>query len=175
MNQIILARHCQTELLASGDGGTRRNDSLLSELGLKQADQVSKFVNKFEYEAVFSSLFVRTIKTADIINANKKPQFANINLSEYFTGDDEKGRESTSMGISRTMSFIYPMFDLYKSIVIVGHNSINSTILRSLLNMEFEEAENYFKSVGQALVLRRDWGKGDKIWHIADEFTPDQN
>ena len=174
MEQIILARHCQTDLLASGDSSTRRNDSPLSELGLKQAAQVSKIVNKFEYDAVFSSLFIRTIKTAEIINENKKPQFANINLSEYFAGDDGKGRESTTMGIARTMSFIYPMFDLYKSIVIVGHNAINSTILRSFLNMEFEEAEGYFKSVGQVLVLRRDWQKGDKVWHIEDKFTPDQ-
>jgi broad specificity phosphatase PhoE len=174
MEQIILARHCQTELLASGDSGTRRNDSPLSELGLKQAAQVCKFVNKYEYDAIFSSLFIRTIKTAEIINENKKPQFANINLNEYFAGDDGKGRESTTMGIARTMSFIYPMFDLYKSIVIVGHNAINSTILRTFLNMEFEEAEGYFKSVGQVLVLSRDWQKGDKIWHIEDKFTPDQ-
>lgn len=174
MDQIILVRHCQTDLLASGDSGTRRNDSPLSELGLKQANKLSSFVNKFEYEAIFSSLFIRTLKTAEIININKKPQFSNINLSEYFTGDDEKGRESTSMGISRTMSYIYPMFDQYKSIVIVGHNSINSTILRSFLNMEFEESENYFNFVGQALVLRRDWKKGDKVWHIENEFIPDQ-
>lgn len=174
MKQIILTRHCQTDLLASGDSGTRRNDSPLSELGLKQASQVSEFVNKYEYDAIFSSLFIRTIKTAEIINQKKRPRLSSIDLSEYFIGDDGKGRETTTMGISRTMSFIYPMFDCYNSIVIVGHNSINSTILRSLLNMEFEEAEGYFQSPGETLVLRRDWNKGDKIWHIEEKFIPNQ-
>ena len=88
--------------------------------------------------------------------------------------DDGKGRETTAMGMARTMFFIYPMFDRYSSIVIVGHNSINSTILRSFLNMEFEEAESYFQSPGEALVLRRDWKQGDKVWHIEEKFTPNQ-
>jgi len=170
MEQIVLVRHCQTDLLASGDSGTRRNDSPLSELGLKQANEVGKFVNKYEYDAVFSSLFIRTIKTAEIINQKKKPQFSSMDLSEYFAGDDGKGRETTTMGIARTMSFIYPMFDRYNSIVIVGHNSINSTILRSFLNTEFEESESYFQSPGETLVLRRDWKQGDKVWHIKEKF-----
>jgi len=175
MIQIILSRHCQTELLASGDPGAKRNDSSPSELGLKQAKEMAEFVKKYDYEAMFTSLFVRAIKTGEIINEERKlPIFSNISLSEYFTGDDGKGRESVDMGISRTMSYLYNFFGIYNSIAIVGHKSINSTILRSILNMDFEEAESYFKSPGETLVLRRDWKAGDKTWHIVEKFMPSQ-
>jgi len=110
MIKIILARHCQTEILASGDAGQHR-----------------------------------------------------------------KGRESVDMGSARTMSYLYNFFDVYNSIVVVAHKSINSTILMSFLNMDFEEAESYFKNTGEVLVLRRNWMTGDKIWHIADKFVPEQS
>jgi broad specificity phosphatase PhoE len=174
MEQLILVRHCQTDLLASGDPGLHRNDSPLSKLGLKQAAQIANFLDKYEYDVVFSSLFIRAIKTAEIINTKKKTHLRSISLGEYFIGDDGEGRETTGAGITRTMAFIYPMFDTYGSVILVGHNSINSTILRSFLNMEFGEAENYFQTVGEVVVVRRDWKKGDKAWHIIDKFSPEQ-
>jgi broad specificity phosphatase PhoE len=174
MEQLILVRHCQTDLLAGGDPGARRNDSPLSELGLKQAAQVANFLDKYEYDAIFSSLFIRTIKTAEIINTKKRPHLRSMSLNEYFIGDDGEGRETTRAGIARAMAFIYSMFDTYSSVILVGHNSINSTILRSFLNMEFDEAENYFRTAGEVVVVRRDWKKGDKTWHIIDKFSPEQ-
>ncbi len=175
MIQIILTRHCQTELLASGDPGAKRNDSSLSTLGLRQAKEIAEFIKKYDYEAMFTSLFIRSIKTGEIINEGRKvPIFSNISLSEYFLGDDGKGRESVDMGINRTMSYLYNFFGIFNSIAIVGHKSINSTILRSILNMDFEEAESYFKSPGETLLLRRDWKSGDKTWHVVAKFIPNQ-
>lgn len=175
MNQIILSRHCQTELLASGDPGAKRNDSPLSTLGLKQAEELATFVKNYSYDVIFTSLFIRSIKTGEIISdGSTKPMYSNIALSEYFLGDDGRGREGVDMGISRTMTYLYNFFGIYDSIVIVGHKSINSTILRSFLNMEFSEAEEYFRSPGETLVLRRDWKAGDKIWHIREKFIPSQ-
>ena len=172
MKKIILARHTETVHLASGGDKRSRNDSQLSLSGINQAISLSKFVNNHDYEAVITSLFQRSIQTAEIINTKKIQVFPSIAFSEYFIRDDNTEVETTDMAISRTMSFIYSIFDKFDTVLIVGHSSINKTILQALTNIEFSEAKEYFNSLGETHVLRLDWKAGDKVWGIVESFTP---
>lgn len=176
MKQIILARHPETELIASGSGGNKRNDSPISEFGKKQAEEVKKFIKSknLNYEAVSTSLFQRALDMGNIVNDKDKPFFSTYAFNEYFQRDDGSGVESTDAGAARTMTKIYSMYDLYEEIVIVAHASINKTILQNILNMEFDECKNYFNLLGETHVLRLDWKAGDKTWTIHESFTPKQ-
>ena len=65
------------------------------------------------------------------------------------------------------------MSNIYDSILIVAHNSINKTVLQSLLNIGYDESHEFFKNHGETVVLRYDWEKGDDRWVIEDKYTPE--
>lgn len=176
MKQIILARHPETELIASGSGGQRRNDSLMSEFGRKQAEEVRDFIKSknLNYQAVFTSLFHRAYEMGKIVNEKNVPFYPTDSFNEYFQRDDGKGVETTDMGAARTMTKIYSMFDIFDEIVIVAHASINKTILQNIVNNSFDECKEYYNLLGETHVLRLDWEIGDKTWSIVDSFTPTQ-
>lgn len=174
MKQIILVRHAETEHIASGSKGMHRNDSVLSERGHRQASSTAKFINgKYTYESVFCSIYHRAIETAKIINKKDKPIFQTSSFGEYFLRDDGSGAESTDMALSRSMSKLYSMFDVYDSIVIVAHSAISKSIFQALTNITFEEASKLYNNTGEVHVLRYDWKQGDNNWREIESFIPE--
>lgn len=177
MKQIILVRHVETELIAGGNKGDERNDSPVSEFGRKQAEEVRDYLKSknYNFEMVFTSLLQRAHEMGKVVNEIKNvPLFPTAAFNEYFQRDDGSGVETTEAGAARTMTKIYSMHDIFEEIVIVGHASINKTIVQCLMNMEFEETKKYFNKLGEVNVLRYDWKQGDKGWSIIDSFTPKQ-
>lgn len=178
MRQVILVRHTETELIASGNNGAKRNDSPLSEFGKKQAEEIKEFIKskKYNFQVVFTSLFQRALDTGKIISIiNNSQVVPTSSFNEYFVRDDHSGVESTEAGAARTMAKIYSLSDVFNEIVLVGHASINKTILQSFTNMEFSQTENYFNKLGEVHILRYDWKKGDQNWKILDSFIPKQD
>jgi len=176
MKQIILCRHPETDLIASGSGGQRRNDALVSDFGRKQAEEVRDFIKgkNLNYQAVFTSLFHRAYEMGRTLNDKDMPFYPSHAFNEYFQRDDGSGVESTDTGAARTMTKIYSVFDIYDEIIIVAHASINKTILQNMLNNSFDECKKYYNLLGETHVLRLDWEIGDKTWSIIDSFTPTQ-
>lgn len=177
MKQIILSRHTETILIASNERGHRRNDSSLTDFGNKQAEEMKRFLESkgYSYEIAFSSLYQRSSGTADIISkGNNTKVVPTMSFAEYFLRDDDSDIETLDMAISRTMTKIYSMFELYDSILLVGHSSINKSILQNILNIDFEKSLTYFNKLGETHILRYDWSKGDTKWSIVDSFTPTQ-
>jgi len=174
MKQIILMRHAQDILSAKKIKKTSADDCSLSQLGEKQALQIKKFLQKYNYEVIFTSLYRRSIKTADLVKTKNVSVISSIAFNDYYTRPNGEDVETTSMGIARAVAKIYSVFDLYESVLLVGHDNINKTILRAFLNNEYEEAGKYFNKYGETHVLRRDWRIGDKTWRIIDSFVPQQ-
>jgi len=169
MKKIILVRHTETILL--------KGDSPLSPWGVKQAQSIAKFLEEknHNYEIAITSLYKRAQETAILINKTKnKNIIPSSAFNEYLVQDDGTEVETTTMGVARAMTKIYSLFDIWENVLLVAHGSINRTILRSLLNLEYEKAEEYFRKFGETHVLRYDWKKGDNCWRIIDSFIPKQ-
>ncbi len=93
-------------------------------------------------------------------------------LNEYFLRDDFQGVETTEQGLVRSIGFLNQFRPFFDHIAVVGHNSILSTILMSLLNMPFSAGKEAFKRVGTCRTLRYDWAQGDENWREIDWFIP---
>ena len=153
MKKLILTRHTEKDLQ-----DLNKIDTPLTEHGVEQAKSIAKFLEDHPYEIVFTSLMKRANKTAEIINGDKKIKIIkSIVFNEYYIRDDGENVETTSMGVSRTLTKIYSVADIYDSILVVAHNSINKTILQRLLNIGYDESQEFFKNYGDTVVLRYDW------------------
>jgi broad specificity phosphatase PhoE len=177
MRQIILCRHTETELIASGSKSHRRNDSSLTKYGVEQAEEIKKFIddNGYKFEVVFTSLYQRAKTTAEVLSTEtgKKIVMSGA-FAEYFMRDDDKGVESIDMAVARTMTKIYSIFDQYEDILLVGHSSINKSIIQNILNLPFDESLELYNKLGETHVLRYDWKQGDNNWRVVDSFIPKQ-
>lgn len=169
MNKIILVRHTEKE---------EGFDLKITEKGQLQAVEIANFLieNKHQYDHVFTSVYRRSIKSAEIINEQfKKPSSMTMSFNEYYVRpSDKKDIEMPDTAMSRAMSKIYAISDIFQSIMIVSHNSINTDILQTVLNLDYDESRGLFKHYGDTVVLRYDNSLGDKNWRIVDKFTPKQ-
>ncbi len=171
MNHIILARH--THNIITGNEGTKPSDGDITELGKSQALEMKEFLKSYELDCIFTSLFLRSINTSNIINSDRNIKTINTNaFNEYMLRNDGVGVESVAMAKARTMSKIYSIYDIFNSILIVAHSSINQTIYQSLTNCSYNESTKLFKSFGEIRVLRYDHTLGDDSWREVDMFIP---
>ena len=92
-------------------------------------------------------------------------------LNEYFLRDDGSGVETCEQGLARSMGFLQQFSPYYEQIAVVAHNAILATLLRSILNLPFDEARDFGGS-GACRVLRYDYLQGDQNWRCVDSFTP---
>ncbi len=179
MNQIILCRHASTQALEDLEGSgkvisKRQNDSPLSLLGQKEAENMKKLLKKtgYRWDAVLCSMFTRTRETGAIINKDaKKPLIVASEFNEYYVSPEGKDLESTKIGTARAMTKLYALFQVFDSVLLVGHKSINQTILRNLLNCTYKTSLKYFHKTMETVVLRYNWRLGDNKWKIIDHFT----
>lgn len=169
MKKIILTRHTEKD-----KGYHNKIDNPLTEHGIKQAEGIAKFLSNHPYEIIFTSLMRRANETVEILNKGKEIKIIkSIAFNEYYIRDDGKNVETTNMGVSRTLTKLYSVADIYDSILIVAHNSINKTILQRLLNIGYDESQEFFNNYGDTVVLRYDWEQGDDKWIIEDKYTPE--
>ncbi len=172
MKTIFLIRH--TEKVKDKENPIVSFDGPLTDNGVTQAEEVAEYmVQHKDIQAVFTSILKRSQQAGKIVSDKLDvPIFHSASFNEYYVRPDKENVESTTMGIARVMSKIYSISDLYDSIAIIAHSSINSTILHCLLNNDYQEAEDAFNEYGETIVLRYDWEKGDNKWRIIDKFTP---
>jgi broad specificity phosphatase PhoE len=173
MKQLYLIRHCETKELAGEEASYPRNDSLLSARGLTQAQSLADFLRGSPIDLILSSLFQRSQQTAAFLKGERAiPVFSSMALNEYFLRDDFRGVESTDEGLVRSVGFLNQFRPYFDYIVVVGHNSILSTMLMSLLNMPYDLGKGAFERVGTCRILRYDWTQGDDNWKEVDVFIP---
>ncbi|MFQ5493474.1 MAG: phosphoglycerate mutase family protein [Candidatus Dojkabacteria bacterium] len=173
MKQVILTRHTNNRV--KKDAQVRLNDYELTSIGKEQALEVKNYLSDKDFEVIYTSLYLRTVQTAEIINEDKKSKTIKTNsFNEYFLRPDGSGVESTDMGISRTMTKLFSIFDIFEKILIVAHSSINQTIIHSLLNIQYKKSLKYFNDFGETHILRYDYKQGDSNWRIVDSFKPKQ-
>ncbi len=168
MKTLILVRHTENF--------KEQPDGKITENGKTQAGEIKEFLKSKSIlpEIIFTSLYKRTIQTAERANPNASKIIPSASFNEYYTRTDKTDAESTTMGITRVMPKIFSFYDLYDTVMIVAHSSINKSILQSFLNITFDEAKNYFNSYGETQIIRYDYKQGDNNWRIVDSFTPKQ-
>jgi broad specificity phosphatase PhoE len=173
VKQLYLIRHCETKEIAGEETAQPRNDSMLSTNGFRQAERLKQYLRSKPIELFLTSLFERSQQTAAILNTERSvPIFSGMSLNEYFLRDDFQGVETTEQGLVRSIGFLNQFRPFYDYIAVVGHNSILSTILMSLLNMPFDEGKNAFNHAGTCRILRYDRTVGDSNWAETDSFIP---
>ena len=173
MKQLYLVRHCETKELAGEEAAHSRNDSTLSANGLRQAGCLADYLRPCRIDLFLTSVFERSQQTAEILNKERNvPVFSSMALNEYFLRDDFAGVETTEQGLVRSIGFLNQFRPFFDSIAVVGHNSILSTILMSLLNKPFSTGKEAFNRVGTCRALRYDSAQGDEHWREIDCFVP---
>jgi len=173
VKQLYLIRHCETKELAGEEPAHPRNDSLLSTQGLQQAAQLSDYLRPKPIDLFLTSTFQRAQQTVAALNRERSaPVFSSMALNEYFLRDNFQGVETTEQGLVRSIGFLNQFRPFFDHIAVVGHNSILSTILMSLLNMPFSSGKEAFNRAGTCRILRYDWTQGDESWKDIDSYTP---
>ena len=92
--KICFVRHGETNYNRDNRLQGQVNDSNLTERGIKQAEEITKKLENYQYDIIITSPLVRTMETAKIINANKcKEIIVDERLKERGYGDFE-GKKS---------------------------------------------------------------------------------
>jgi broad specificity phosphatase PhoE len=174
MHTIILSRHAEKQ--SDDNNYTFVPDPSITEKGERQCLEVKEFIRDIKLDATFSSIYRRAIDTSNFIYGDRRlPLIMNACFNEYYVrSSDEANLETTSMGASRTMSYLYSIFSLYNNISIVAHKSINRTIIQSLLNLDWEESQKLFENNAETHILRYDHALGDTKWRIVNSIIPQQ-
>jgi broad specificity phosphatase PhoE len=173
MKQLYLIRHGETKELAGEESPHPRNDSQLSLKGLEQIESLKEYLRPMPINLFLTSVFQRSQQTADLLNLERKvPVFSSLALNEFFLRDDFEGVETTEQGLVRSLGFLNQFRAHFDDIAIIGHNSILSAILMSLLNMPFSQGKDSFSQPGTCRILRYDWTQGDENWQEPELFTP---
>lgn len=173
MKYIIIARHTNNKI--TGEEGTKPTDGPITEIGEQQAEEMHEFLKKYDIDRIFSSLYLRANQTADIINKGreiKKVQTSAFN--EYMMRSDGSSVEEVDTAKNRTMTKLYSVFDMYETILLVAHSSVNQTIYQALTNIPYGESLKLFKNYGEIRILRYDYKVGDDKWIEVDSFIPSQ-
>lgn len=170
MKQIIIARHVEKSDLRDS------KDCNITTFGKEQADEMSKYLSKYDIDIALTSVLLRSIETGKII-ADKLnlPTVATQSLNEYFLRENGDGVETCEMLESRAFSKIYSLYDIYESTLLVVHSAMAKTLLRTILNTDYKESLQYFNEFGEICVLRYDHEQGDTKWELIDRFIPTQN
>lgn len=146
---------------------------MLSANGLRQAERLAHYLRPLPIDLFLTSVFLRSQQTAAILNEERGvPVFSSAALNEYFLRDDFRGVETTEQGLVRSVGFLNQFRPYFDRIAVVGHNSILSTILMSLLNMPFGAGKETFNRAGTCRALRYDPAQGDENWREIDCFIP---
>lgn len=167
MKQIIIARHTEkTDLQDS-------KDCNITKFGKKQAMEMADFLSNYKIDTILTSVLLRSMKTAEIINKRfKLPIIATHSLNEYFLRETGEGVETCEMLESRVFSKLYSLYDVYDSVLLVVHSAMAKTILRTILNIDYNESFEYFNKFGEVCVLRYDHKLGDSKWSVVQRFFP---
>jgi len=174
MKYIIIARH--TNNRNTGDEGKKPTDGPITDIGKIQAKEMQEFLEKYKFDSIFTSLYLRSIQTAEIINGDTKVPCVKTNaFNEYMMRENGESVEGVDTAKSRTMTKLYSIFDHYDSILVVAHSSIDQTIYQSLTNIKYEDSIKLFKNYGEVRVLRYDYKMGDSNWIEIENFIPKQD
>ena len=172
IKRLYLIRHCESREMAGEEPSRPRGDPSLSLNGVRQAERLAGFLRPAPIDLILTSLFQRAQETAAVLNRDRDiPVFASMALNEYFLRDDGSGVETCEQGLARCQGFLQQFSSYYEHIALVAHNAILATLLRSILNLPFDEARD-FGGPGACRVLRYDYLQGDQNWRCVDSFTP---
>lgn len=175
--QILLTRHTETNYNLLGLGNADPTvDVHLSVTGLKQAEKLSKRLQKVPFEIIIVSELPRTRQTADIINAHHNvdvlthPKLNDIRMGfegqpvknyhealkiagDMWTARFNDGESLTDVK-ERVMSFFGELRKLpYKSILVVTHLSIIQILYGIIRGLSDEESLGIEIIQGDYIVL----------------------
>jgi broad specificity phosphatase PhoE len=154
------------------------NDAQLSELGIKQSEELAALTESQEFDAVFTSDLSRAIESARLTWGNKYPQYSDKRLRECNYGDlngedsdivepmqekciatpmpNGEGYEDVKARVNGFINFIKKEYE-GKHIAIVAHKAPQLALDVLLKNMTWEEA------------FENDWRK-KKAWQPGWEY-----
>ncbi|MFO7719895.1 MAG: phosphoglycerate mutase family protein [Gillisia sp.] len=122
MTQYYFIRHAEKDTTNAQD-----KDPLLTEQGIKRAENWAKIFKEINFDLIYSSDYKRTISTAQIIADSQKKE---VQLYSSKKLNDEDFQENTKG----------------KTVLIVGHTNTNPKLVNYILDQEkYEEVseENY--------------------------------
>ncbi|PRD46556.1 histidine phosphatase family protein [Sphingobacterium haloxyli] len=180
MVTICLLRHGETSFNADGNRYCGRTDVDLTERGISQAKRMYESLERYRFDAVYSSPLQRARKTAEIVSGRANNLFVDDRLIEVDFGEWEglrpeefqtngakswenwlaaperfaAGRtgETAMQVVSRLRSFYNELVANYsgKTVLVVGHNGVNRLFLASQLGMPLK---NYRRLVQENSAL----------------------
>lgn len=155
--KLYLLRHGETSWNKEDRMAYNKN-LVLNDTGIKQAQDISKEIEKINYDFIFSSPFIRAIQTAEIVNVKKFPiiiddrlaernagildgvKCSEINFDEFFNYNlnvEYEGAENIKDFCKRVWSFLDDVKIKYKdkTILVVSHTIVIRAIKAYLLGI----------------------------------------
>lgn len=161
--KLYLVRHGQVPHNALKQYNNQNED--LTEIGIKQAEELKEKIRNIDYDIIISSPLVRAIHTAEIININNKEIIIDNRLEERNPGSlsgqslEVTNREEywnynteiqygTSENIKDFVKRVYDFLEElktkdYKSVIIVAHSGVSKAF------------SCYFEGIQDGLLLNR--------------------
>lgn len=143
--KVYIVRHGQIPANALKYHGSREED--LTELGIKQAEELREKIKKYNFDIIISSPFIRTRHTADIININNLKIIYDDRIIERDAGNlcgksfENEDREEywnyyatiqygTSENLKLFFERVYNFLDElktknYENVLIVAHSGVS--------------------------------------------------
>lgn len=149
--QIFLVRHGETSWNVEGRLQGQIDEIQLTSKGMSQAEEISKKLQQINFDVIFSSPFVRTLQTTNIINKSKKKEIVlcdnlkergygelegeyakdgNYNIKQMWDIDniyDMHGVERVDFFIKRIHRFIDNLIkeNKYNKVLLVSHSGVS--------------------------------------------------
>lgn len=141
MIDIYLIRHGCTEFNRLGRPKGAEINVELNNLGIQQAIKTGHFLKHLSFDCMYASPMIRTVQTANIIKEI-------IEFKGDIIYDDlliERKKESIQTLSDRCMKFMMKILNSQK-IIIVGHCSMITCLLRTLFKTSIPYGDNCFIS-----------------------------
>ncbi len=152
--KLIIVRHGETE--GNKAGILEGSEGKLSKEGLKQINKLALRLKNEKIEIIFSSPYPRAKKTALVIAKYHKEIKINFidELKEMYHGSysgkktnevdwenmpsDVESRKNLYKRAKKLLSQVYKKYK-DKTVLLVGHNAINKSLIRVILNLDSED------------------------------------
>ena len=184
LRKIYLIRHCEPQLPNGVPICLGKKDIILSDNGLKEANELRKYFSKIKLSLAYTSPLMRAKKTAEIIANNKlnvsiKNNFSEFNIGKWdgmsfaeikekypleykLRGEDfehfvVEGGESMSDCQKRAYDeLLGALQESFGDILIVAHAGVNRTIISKICGISIKDSFAYKHEYGSINVLTYD-------------------
>lgn len=170
MKKLILIRHGETSFLRENPGSPLVNDASLTDTGCEQIAAVGALLKNEAPGVILTSTLKRAVESAQILTEQFKVEIVKTpDLNEFAVNEDGTGTETTESGLVRASTALNMVRKAHDCVLVVGHNSLLTLLMSSILNSPYSPSESQFQKPGSHHILSYNWEAGETHWELVQD------